>query len=148
MLVQKLARYIHSLHNSTTNMWNVNLWKKDILQVLFQYSAGGSVTSVVTMDLSAEDRGKIFGAVKDFFRVQSVQTDSGPTQPPMKWLPGVLNPPRQGGWSVELTTGCHLVATEWNSTSIPRNTFVAYKGTNSLCISTYVVLITSILLRR
>jgi hypothetical protein len=94
MLVQKLARYIHSLHNLTTNMWNVNLWRKDILPVLFQYNIGGSVTSVVTMDLSAEDPGKIFGTVKDFFRVQSAQTDSGPTQPPMKWLPGVLNPPR------------------------------------------------------
>lgn len=65
-------------------MWNVNLWRKDILQVLFQYSIGDSMASVVTMDWSAEDPGKIFGTVKDFFLLQSVQTESGPTQPPMK----------------------------------------------------------------
>jgi hypothetical protein len=101
MLVQKLARYIHSLHNPTTNTWSVNLWSKNILQVLFQCSIGDSVASVVTLDWSPEDPGKIFGAVKDFCRFQSFQTDSGPAQPPMKLLPGVLNPcgKAAGAWS-------------------------------------------------
>jgi len=39
-VVQKSARYIHSFHNPTKEMWNVNLWRKDILQVLFQCSSG------------------------------------------------------------------------------------------------------------
>jgi len=42
-------------------MWNVNLWRKDILQVLFQCSSGDGAATEVTMHWSAEDPGKIFG---------------------------------------------------------------------------------------
>jgi hypothetical protein len=42
-------------------MWNVILWKKDIVQVLFQSSSGDSAATLVIMDWSAEDPGKNFG---------------------------------------------------------------------------------------
>ena len=73
-------------------MWNVYLWRKDILQVLFQCGSGDSAATVLIVDWSTEDPSKIFGGVKDICHLQSVQTDSGPTQPPIKWLLGVLNP--------------------------------------------------------
>jgi hypothetical protein len=57
IIVQNSARYIHSFHNPTKKMWNVNLWKKDVLQVLFQCSSEGSAANLVTMAWSAEDPG-------------------------------------------------------------------------------------------
>ena len=65
-LVQKSARCIHSFHNPTKKTWNVNLWGKDILQVLFQCSSGDSEVTIVTMHWSAEDPGKIFGGGKRY----------------------------------------------------------------------------------
>jgi hypothetical protein len=37
-----------------------------------------------------------------------IQTGSGPTQPPIQWVPGALSP-GQSGWGVKLTTHLQLV---------------------------------------
>lgn len=64
ILVQKSARYTHNSHNPIKKMWNVYLWRKDILQFLFQYSSWDSAATLLATDWSAEDPGKIFGGGK------------------------------------------------------------------------------------
>jgi hypothetical protein len=43
------------------------------------------------------------------FPLASVQTGSGPPQPPVQWVPGVLSPGLKRGLGVTLTTHPHIV---------------------------------------
>jgi hypothetical protein len=56
----------------------------------------------------------------------------GPTQPPVKWVTGVLSPGVKSGRGVMLTTHPHLVPKSWMSrsyTSSPQSASMACRGT-------------------
>jgi hypothetical protein len=80
---------------------------------------------------------------KDFFPRICVQTGSGPTQPPVQWVPGVLSPGVKRGRGVTLTTHPHKVSRLWMSriyTSSPPSASMACSGTALLlyvCSKTY-----------
>jgi hypothetical protein len=61
------------------------------------------------------DRGKIF-----FFLLQSIQTGSGPTQPPLQYIRGALFWKGGGGHEADCSPlSSTEVKTEWSSTSTP-----------------------------
>jgi hypothetical protein len=67
---------------------------------------------------------------KNFSSSLCVQTGSGPTQPPVQWVPEVLSPGIKRDQGVTLTTHPHLVPSSWMS----------WRYTSSpLCVTTGVL---------
>jgi hypothetical protein len=80
------------------------------IYVWFTRSRGssGSIVSDYGLDDRAIEVRSPTGA-EDFSPSPCVQTGSGPTQPPIQWIPGVLSPGLKRGRCVTVTTHPHLV---------------------------------------
>jgi hypothetical protein len=93
--------------------------------------SSGSIVSDYGLDEG--DRGSILGRGERTFPLASVSRPAlGPTQPPVRWVPGVLSLGVKRGRGVTLTTHTHLVP-RWrmsrSCTSSPPNASVACSGT-------------------
>jgi hypothetical protein len=71
---------------------------------------GAEIAQSVLSDYGLGDRGSILGRGERIFPLTSVpRLALGPTQPPVKWVPGFLSLGPKRGRGVTLTTHPHLV---------------------------------------
>jgi hypothetical protein len=102
------------------------------LSTNYECRRGSRVSSVsIVSDYGLDDRA--IGVRSPAGALTSVSRPAlGPTQPPVKWVPGVLSPGVKRGRGVMLTTHPHLVPRSWKSrsyTPLPPSAFMACRGT-------------------
>jgi len=80
------------------------------------------------MSYGLEDYGSIFDKGREFLPCRRIQTGSGPTKPPTKWVPGASSRAikRLGRETAHSPPSSAEVKNSWSYTSIPPYVFVAW----------------------